>query len=143
MDHKAAMYLVYLAISVGLTVWVAITLSRNGQIFLEDVFADTRLARAVNQLLTMGFYLLNLGFVAVVMQSDSTIGSLSTMLESLSLKIGLVLLVLGVLHLCNVWLLGRYRRSRLRQTQPVPPLPPVTHLPPAGPHLPPTAPARG
>ena len=65
MDHKVWMYLVYLAISVGLTVWVANTLSRNGLVFLEDVFDDSKLAKAVNQLLVMGFYLLNLGYVAV------------------------------------------------------------------------------
>lgn len=129
MDHKALMYLVYLAISIGLTVWVATTLSRNGQIFLEEVFADAKLARAVNQLLTMGFYLLNLGYVAVAMRSDQTVTSTSEVLEALSLKIGLVLLVLGVLHFCNVYFLGRYRRGRLRQNQATPPLPPATRLP--------------
>ncbi|MBG0561934.1 hypothetical protein [Actinoplanes aureus] len=129
MDHKALMYLVYLAISIGLTVWVATTLSRNGQIFLEEVFGDARLARAVNQLLTMGFYLLNLGYVAVAMRSEQTVIGTSEVLEALSMKIGLVLLVLGVLHFCNVYFLGRYRRSRLRQHQGVPPLPPAARLP--------------
>ncbi|MEU4422599.1 hypothetical protein AB0F81_18365 [Actinoplanes sp. NPDC024001] len=129
MDHKALMYLVYLAISIGLTVWVATTLSRNGQIFLEEVFGEARLARAVNQLLTMGFYLLNLGYVAVAMRSDQTVAGASEVLETLSLKIGLVLLVLGVLHFCNVFFLGRYRRSRLRQQQAAPPLPPAARLP--------------
>ena len=70
MDHKVWMYLVYLAVSVGLTVWVATTLSRNGLVFLEDVFDDKRLAKAVNQLLVMGFYLLNLGYVTVAMRSE-------------------------------------------------------------------------
>ncbi len=123
------MYLAYLAISVGLTVWVATTLARNGMIFLEDVFADRKLARAVNQLLVMGFYLLNLGYVAVAMQSHKTIRDTSTALETLSTKLGLVLLVLGVLHFGNVFFLGRYRRGRLRQQQGVPPLPPAGRLP--------------
>ena len=142
MDYKAVMYLVYLAVSIGLTVWVATTLSRNGQIFLEEVFADTKLARAVNQLLTMGFYLLNLGYTTVAMRSGQTVTSTSEVLETLSLKIGLVLLVLGVLHFCNVYFLGRYRRGRLRQAQPTPPLPPATRLPmppQMPPHLPPPA----
>jgi len=123
------MYLAYLAISVGLTVWVATTLSRNGLIFLADVFADDKLARAVNQLLVMGFYLLNLGYVAVAMQSHKTIRDTSTALETLSTKLGLVLLVLGVLHFGNVFFLGRYRRGRLRQQQGMPPLPPAGRLP--------------
>ena len=129
MDHKVWMYLVYLATSVGLTVWVATTLSRNGLVFLEDVFADTRLAKAVNHLLVMGFYLLNLGYVAVAMRSSARIPDAARALETLSYKIGFVLLVLGLLHVLNVFFLGRYRRGRLRQQQAMPPLPPAGRLP--------------
>jgi hypothetical protein len=129
MEDKVWMYLVYLAVSVGLTVWVATTLSRNGLVFLADVFADTKLANAVNQLLVMGFYLLNLGYVAVAMRSGAAIPDASKALETLSTKVGLVLLVLGVLHFFNVYFLGRYRRGRLRQAQTRPPLPPAARLP--------------
>jgi hypothetical protein len=132
MDHKVWMYLAYLAISVGLTVWVATTLSRNGLVFLEDVFVDTKLAKAINQLLVMGFYLLNLGFVTVAMRSSDEVPSASRALETLSWKIGFVLLVLGVLHFFNVFALNRYRRGRLRQQATRPPLPPAGRLVPAG-----------
>ncbi|MEV6629220.1 hypothetical protein AB0M54_00525 [Actinoplanes sp. NPDC051470] len=142
MDHKVWMYLAYLAISVGLTVWVATTLSRNGMVFLEDVFQDSKLARAVNQLLVMGFYLLNLGYVAVAMTSTSTIPNAAKALETLSWKIGLVLLVLGVLHFFNVFFLNRYRRGRLRQQQQQPPLPPIGRLP-GHPQQPPNPAAGG
>ena len=140
MDPKVWMYLVYLVVSVGLTVWVATTLSRNGLVFLADVFADTELAKAVNQLLVMGFYLLNLGYVTVTMRSGRSIPDTSAALETLSSKIGFVLLVLGVLHFCNVFFLGRYRRGRLRQQQGVPPLPPAGRLPMHPPMTPPMTP---
>jgi hypothetical protein len=139
MDAKVWMYLAYLAISVGLTVWVATTLSRNGLVFLEDVFEDAKLARAINQLLVMGFYLLNLGFVAVAMRSAAAVRDASAALETLSMKLGLVLLVLGVLHFFNVFFLGRYRRGRVRLQQGTPPQPPPPGwtgqrpLPPAAP----------
>jgi hypothetical protein len=142
-DHKVWMYLVYLAISVGLTVWVATTLSRNGLVFLSDVFPDQRLAKAINQLLVMGFYLLNLGYMTVAMRTSTRIPDASKALETLATKIGLVLLVLGVLHFFNVYFLGRYRRGRLRQQQPVPPVAPSGRLPmmppPGGPTGPPPA----
>jgi len=144
-DLKVWMYLFYLAISIGLTVWVARTLSRNGLVFLADVFSDERLARAVNSLLVVGFYLLNLGYVTIAMRKRGGIGTLSVALEELSLKIGAVLLVLGVLHLFNVFALGRYRRGRLRrdalERAPHPPAPPFARLtmPPA-PGAPPPAP---
>nr|MDT0660750.1 hypothetical protein [Micromonospora sp. DSM 115978] len=128
-EIKVWMYLVYLAISLGLTVWVASTLSRNGLVFLAEVFRDDRLAKAVNSLLVVGFYLLNLGYVTVAMEYGGQILSTSQAMEELSKKIGWVLLVLGALHFFNVFALGRYRRSRLHQTATHPPLPPATRLP--------------
>jgi len=137
MDPKVWMYLLYLSVSVGLTIWVATTLARNGLVFLIEVFDDERLAKAVNQLLVMGFYLLNLGYVTVAMKSSATIENTSEALETFSSKIGLVLLVLGVLHFLNVFVLGRYRRGRLRQQQAMPPLPPAGRLPMHPPMQPP------
>ncbi|TNH30607.1 hypothetical protein FHG89_06980 [Micromonospora orduensis] len=151
MDIKVWMYVVYLAVSVGLTIWVARALSRNGQVFLEEVFSDERLARAVNSLLVVGFYLLNLGYVTVAMKHDDPVLSTSQAMEELSLKIGLVLLVLGALHFFNVFALGRYRRNRLRQLATHPPVAPIGRLPmpatpyapqPAGAHPPTNPPTR-
>lgn len=133
MDVKVWMYLAYLAVSIGLTVWVARALARNGLVFLEDVFADKRLADAVNSLLVVGFYLLNLGYVTVAMKEAGPVGTTSQALEQLSMKVGWVLLVLGALHFFNVFALGRYRRGRLRQQAAAhPPLAPVGYLPPQG-----------
>ncbi|MET7667469.1 hypothetical protein [Micromonospora luteifusca] len=129
MDMKVWMYVVYLAVSIGLTIWVARALARNGLIFLEEVFADERLAQAVNSLLVVGFYLLNLGYVTVAMKHADPVRSTSQAMEELSLKIGLVLLVLGALHFFNVFALGRYRRNRLRQLATHPPIAPVGRLP--------------
>ncbi|MEU7797818.1 hypothetical protein AB0J14_14185 [Micromonospora arborensis] len=135
MDIKVWMYVVYLAVSIGLTIWVARALARNGLIFLEEVFADERLAQAVNSLLVVGFYLLNLGYVTVAMKHADPVGSTSQAMEELSLKIGLVLLVLGALHFFNVFALGRYRRNRLRQLATHPPIAPIGRLPmPTAPH---------
>ncbi|MEU2592181.1 hypothetical protein ABZ630_15400, partial [Streptomyces albidoflavus] len=66
MDLTVVSYAVYLVVSIALTIWVARTLSRNGRLFIADVLhGDERLADAVNHLLVVGFYLVNLGFVAL------------------------------------------------------------------------------
>lgn len=41
MDDVVLTYLLYIAISVGLTVWVGRTLNRDGRVFLVDVFTGT------------------------------------------------------------------------------------------------------
>jgi len=112
MDPMVLTYVVYLVISVGLTVWVARTLSSNGRAFLVDVFeGDGELADSVNRLLVVGFYLINLGYVSLALKIGGDVTTLQGAFEVLSRKVGLVLLVLGFMHLFNLLIFSRVRRS--------------------------------
>ena len=103
-------YLIYLLISVGLTVIVGRALSRSGREFLLEVFdGNADLADAVNRLLVVGFYLLNLGFVTLTMQTSGNIDGARQGLQLLSVKIGEVLLVLGALHFANLAIFAKVR----------------------------------
>jgi hypothetical protein len=122
---------------VPLTIWVAMTLSRNGQVFLEDVFEDRLdLANAVNKLLVVGFYLLNLGFVLIYLRSDDRVLSLSQMLESLSGRVGIVMLVLGAIHFLNIYVFNAIRRRSRAEQLRVPPVRAQSWVPPQGPVVP-------
>ena len=111
MDTTVTTYVAYLVISIPLTIWVGRTLYRNGGLFLVDVFkGDEVLAGAVNHLLVVGFYLLNLGYVALALKlTDPVVGARGS-IEALSMKIGLVSVVLGVVHLTNVFVLNAFRK---------------------------------
>jgi hypothetical protein len=123
MDLTVLAYVIYLAISIGLTVWVARTLSTNGRIFLADVLGgDEKLADAVNHLLVVGFYLVNLGFVALYLKSAHPVENARGLFEALSVKLGVVLLVLGVMHLGNVYILNKIRRRGLMERELYPPV---------------------
>ncbi|MFF4788413.1 hypothetical protein ACFY2M_01215 [Streptomyces sp. NPDC001276] len=125
MDRTVIAYVIYLLVSIALTVWVARTLSRNGRIFLADVLhGDDKLADAVNHLLVVGFYLVNLGFVALYLSGDRSIDDTRGIFEALSTKLGVVLLVLGVMHLGNVYVLNRIRRRGVLEREQVPPVAP-------------------
>lgn len=118
-------YLLYLLIAVPLTIWVARTLSRNGRIFLVDVFdGNTDFADAVNRLLVVGFYLLNLGFVTLFLRTGSPVVDLNGVFEQLSVKLGIVMLVLGVVHLTNVWIFNKIRSRSKLDSMTRPPVPP-------------------
>ncbi|OAR24450.1 hypothetical protein A8W25_18790 [Streptomyces sp. ERV7] len=125
MDLTVVAYVIYLLVSVALTVWVARTLSRNGRVFLADVMhGDEKLADAVNHLLVVGFYLVNLGFVALYLRDGGDIDNARQIFEALSKKLGVVLLVLGVMHLGNVYALNKFRRRGLMEREQNPPVPP-------------------
>jgi hypothetical protein len=103
-------YLIYLLISIGLTAGVGRALARSGRAFLLDVFGGNEsLAEAVNRLLVVGFYLLNLGFVTLTMRTQGNIDSARQGVQLLSVKIGEVLLVLGALHFANLAVFARVR----------------------------------
>ncbi|MEV5488203.1 hypothetical protein AB0L47_09360 [Streptomyces bobili] len=125
MDRTVVAYVIYLVVSIALTIWVARTLSSNGRVFLADVLhGNEKLAEAVNHLLVVGFYLVNLGFVALYLSGDETIADTRGIFEVLSTKLGVVLLVLGVMHLGNVYVLNRIRRRGLMEREQVPPVAP-------------------
>ncbi|MEU4132330.1 hypothetical protein [Streptomyces wuyuanensis] len=125
MDLTVVAYVAYLLISVALTIWVARTLSRNGRIFLSDVLhGNERLADAVNHLLVVGFYLVNFGFVALYLSQDDAVADARRLFEALSVKLGVVLLVLGVMHLANVYVLNKIRRRGVMEREQTPPVPP-------------------
>jgi len=103
-------YLVYLLISITLTVWVARTLHKRGAIFLVDAFqGNAELAASVNHLLVVGFYLINIGFVTLVLKSDATITTSRAAIEMLSDKLGFVLITLGAMHFFNLFVFSRIR----------------------------------
>ncbi|MEU9030194.1 hypothetical protein [Streptomyces sp. NPDC048383] len=133
MDLTVVAYVIYLLISIGLTVWVARTLSRNGRVFIGDVLqGNEKLADAVNQLLVVGFYLVNIGFVTLYLRSSEDILAARDLFEALSVKLGVVLLVLGVMHLGNVWVLNKMRRRGVMERQHTPPVAPQGWTPQTG-----------
>ena len=127
-QYVVGSYFMYLAASVGLTVWVARTLHRNGRIFLVDAFGgNTALADSVNHLLVVGFYLINIGYVALALKYGVKPFDLQTAIEFFSTKVGWVLLVLGFMHFFNLYVFSRMRRRGLIQHVP-PPIPPTERL---------------
>ena len=84
-------YLIYLAISIALTVWVARTLHKNGRVFLVDVFhGNEPLADSVNHLLVVGFYLINFGYVCMALKLAESVQTAQASIEALSVKVGMV-----------------------------------------------------
>ena len=120
-------YIAYLLVSVALTVWVARTLHRHGRIFLVDSFLGNQaLADSVNHLLVVGFYLINIGYVTLALKYGDKASDGRTALETLSTKVGLVLVVLGGMHFLNLIIFSKMRR-RATQHRPSPPILPPVH----------------
>jgi len=123
-------YVAYLVISLAVTIWVAQTLHKNGRVFLIEAFhSKTELADSVNHLLLVGFYLINIGYVTLTLRTGVNLANLRESIELLSDKIGMVLVVLGIMHFSNLYIFSRMRK---RAQQPIeqPPFLPDTFVAP-------------
>lgn len=119
MNWLLTTYVVYLAISICLTIWVARTLHKNGRVFLVDSFlGNEQLADSVNHLLVVGFYLINIGYVTLALKYGAAAASAQEAMETLSTKIGLVLLVLGGMHFFNLAVFTKMRKRALNHRSP-------------------------
>ncbi len=130
-------YVIYGAVSVGLTIWLARTLFRNGTVFLIDVFHDRpQLADSVNHLLVVGFYMLNLGYAFLILRSNAPTDGVGAA-ELLIRKLGVLLVSLGVIHFVNMlvfWAIRKREREIAIDAivPPVPPVPPQAMAPAGG-----------
>lgn len=118
MNYFIVTYAVYLLVSITLTVWVAKVLFNNGRIFLIDIFhGNTPLADSVNKLLVVGFYLVNIGYVSLVLKENGGITNTQIVVEVLSYKLGCIILILGAMHFLNLVVFFKLR-NKAQQAKP-------------------------
>jgi hypothetical protein len=122
MTLLAYTYGVYLLASAAVTIWVAHTLHSRGRTFLVKSFhGDPALADSVNDLLVVGFYLLNFGYVALALKYGHKPDDLQGAIEFLATKLGLVLVILGGMHFFNLLVFSQIGKRPAK----TPPRPPV------------------
>ena len=98
-------HIVYFLISISLTIWVGRTLFKNGRVFLVDSFNHNEaVADSVNHLLVVGFYLINFGIVSLFLRYGDKPSNVVNFIELMSVKVGVVFLLLGVMHFANMFI---------------------------------------
>ena len=126
MNHTVTAYLIYLPVSLAMTIWVARTLHQNGRVFLIQAFHGREdMADSVNHLLVVGFYLINVGFITAALRLGEKPRDLQELIEFLSWKLGVVLLVLGAMHFFNIFNFDKMRKKGTRTEVAVTAMPPV------------------
>jgi hypothetical protein len=106
-------YLIYILISLAMTIWVGRVLFKNGRIFVIEAFGgDETMGDSVNHLLITGFYLVNLGFVALFLSYGQSPTNSVQVIEFISTKTGVVLIVLAIMHYFNIINFARLRQKR-------------------------------
>jgi hypothetical protein len=114
-------YLLYIAITYIITVHVGLVFYRNGKVFILNLLhGDERLTHFINRVLLVGYYLLNLGYVAISIQSWPLIENATEVLTSVCTRTGVIILILGVIHFINmaaIYLISRKHNANNKMVQ--------------------------
>ena len=104
-----AEYITLLVISIVITIAVGQVLMMSGQPFLQEVFQDEKVTSSVNRLLSVLFYLITIGVLTIISVWSIDIGS---QLQNMVVKLGIVLIVLGIAYGVSMLVLIRVRQQR-------------------------------
>ena len=120
MEYGIPVFAIYGVVAVGMTALLARTLYKAGDVFLEDVFEDKpQLANAVNRLLVVGFYMLNLGYGLFLLRAEPQATAFDAVAYLVN-RLAILLVTLGVIHFVNVIVFWKIRH----RAETEPPLPP-------------------
>jgi protein-S-isoprenylcysteine O-methyltransferase Ste14 len=130
-------YVAFLMLGVALVALDAAIVYRSGRAYLDDAYRDPRASRSMVQLVTVLFCLVVLGLLAIISSIDIDTGN---QVQTVVVKLGVVLLVLAAAHGATMTILSRVR-DRLREQQLTDEL--VDRGPVANPTTDPTTPPTG
>ncbi|MGN6292835.1 MAG: hypothetical protein ACTHMV_08840 [Chitinophagaceae bacterium] len=106
-------YLLYLFITYCITVHVGLVFYRNGRVYiLALLHGDERITDSINKLLLTGYYLLNLGYAALMIQSWETLNNWTEVFTSIAYMTGRIMLILAVIHFMNMGVILHFSHKR-------------------------------
>lgn len=113
MNYNILTYLFYFLILLFVVLYVGMVLYKGGRPFLINTFSGNEtVADAVNKFLLAGYYLTNIGYTIIALKIWDKVESPTQLLNVLSLKVGAIVLTLGIMHFINIITLVAIGKSR-------------------------------
>lgn len=106
----------YIFFTLLITLFVGWKCHKNGIHFILDCVNDARIAHAINNLLLVGYYLLNIGYAIITISGWEKILSIPQLLDVLTFRLALIILLLAIVHYVNIAVLSAYPK-RIKQKQ--------------------------
>lgn len=113
MNYNILTYCIYLPIIAVIMVKVGWMFYTHGEIFLLHLFHnDQTVVKPINNLLLIGYYLVNIGYAIITIAFWETVDTLPQILNTLSEHLGIIIIGLAVLHYNNVLCLNYLVKSK-------------------------------
>lgn len=117
MTYNIFAYLIYLTITFFITVWVGWVCYKNGAVFIRQVIEDEEMTNLLNRFLLIGYYLMNLGYMAVSILHWHTITSTLEIINVVSERVGLIVVFLAFIHYFNMASIAIFGKYFINQNQ--------------------------
>lgn len=109
MTYNLIAYIIYLTITTYIIVIIGKICYKNGNLFVSALIPNhVELCHRVNQLLLIGFYLLNIGYSATTLIKWNTILSVPELIETISINTAIIISIISILHYLNIIMLTKY-----------------------------------
>lgn len=103
MNYNITAYLIFILLTVLVTVIVGGNLHKTGAVFLRSIFIqEVELMQNINNILLTGYYLVNIGFALYTLILWKTISSYPELISRVSTNFGTLILGLGIIHCINL-----------------------------------------
>jgi hypothetical protein len=115
MNFNVIGYSIYITVIMYITVFIGKKFHTNGRVFLHEILIDHSICEAVNNILLVAYYLLNIGNAIIMLKTWPQIESAGELIEVTSVNIGQIVLLLAGIHFVNIALLlmGRKRINKI------------------------------
>lgn len=106
MNYNIISYLIYSCITIFIIIWVGKLFYTHGRIFILRLFHQNKsLTDTTNNILLLAYYLFNMGYAVLQFSFWETVTDPESMIASVSLKTGILIMILAVTHYFNMILI--------------------------------------
>lgn len=116
MNLNIIAYSIYLILSSIITIWVGRDLNKNGYHLILNLFEHKVFTKTINNMLLIGYYLINLGYIALTIIQFNSIQNWEMLTQIITYKIGIVLIILSLLHYNNIFILTILSKNKQKLT---------------------------
>lgn len=102
-------YLIYFSVTGFIILKVGKICYDNGNIYVSQLIPDHEaLCQRINQMLLIGYYLLNIGYCAMTIIAWQKIISYENLIEIIASKSAIIIVTIALMHYLNIFLLTKY-----------------------------------
>ena len=108
-------YLIYLPITAYITIVVGDKCHKHGIHYIKSILKNDPIAYSINNLLLIGYYLVNLGYALISIMHWNIISTTPKLIEEISLRTAYIILLLTLLHYTNIIGLSLWNKYHLKR----------------------------